>query len=125
MIELHELRDVNGEFKKYQGFTIKPEIGCLVRIIREFTNNRVNMPYRENTFDHLSIHKVYKVNKVINVTQVRIVDDSGCYVHLTKSEFQVVKHISDEEIKLWEQQYHMLKKLNDWLPGKVNNNNCS
>jgi hypothetical protein len=118
-MDIFELIDTDGQCKKYRGFEVKPKVDDLIKIISIPKYPSDLGPYRSNTFDHLSIEKVYKVYKVLGIHQVLIRDDINESVHLTKNQYQIVEEISDKEIELLKQQNEMLGIINTMIRSKV------
>ncbi|MFJ5768916.1 hypothetical protein [Psychrobacillus sp. NPDC093180] len=118
-MEIFDLMDPNGEFKKYRGFQVKPQVGNLIRILDIPKARTILTPNRMNTFKDLSSEKVYTVHRVVNVNQVVIRDDIGDSVHLTVSQYQVVEEISNKEIELLKQNREMLGIIDKMIKSKL------
>ncbi|MBO1003163.1 hypothetical protein [Pseudogracilibacillus auburnensis] len=101
-MEIHELKDLNGNKTKYHGLdtAVKPKEGMLIRILEIF-EGKGNLIVINNPLllEDLSTDKVYEVRKVLDTYRVRIRNDKGITVDLSKSLFQIVKKVSDKEIK--------------------------
>lgn len=115
---IFKLMNSDGQLKKYQGFKVKPEVDALIRILYIPTDIKTVEPNRKNTFNNLSLEKVYTVYKVANINQVLIKDDREDIAHLTQSQYQIVEEISDKEIELLKQNTEMLAILSAMIKSK-------
>ncbi|NBJ68317.1 MULTISPECIES: hypothetical protein [Clostridia] len=111
-MEIHNLKDLSGKTRKFRGFEpIKPEVGSLIRVIRD-SSNPVSIN-KANVYNNLSMDRVYEVFKVFNEFEVFIKDDQDITVRLTKSLYQVVEEISDKEIKNFTDLISVLKSFDN------------
>lgn len=100
-MDIFELKNFDGKIQKFRGFNIKPESGLTVRIIKNNKEDKSKLdPRRVNVYNDLSLDKVYKIYRVVNVNQVIVIDDTNCNVHLYPSQFQIVEELTSKEVDL-------------------------
>ena len=118
-MEIFELSDKLGEIKKYQGFNIKPEVDNLGRI--KYIPKKTDPLYTNffHRFEKLSMEKVYKIYRIVNVNQIIIRDDMDESVLLTPSFYQVIEELTDKELVLLKERREMLKVIDKMIKSKV------
>lgn len=117
-MEIFDLMNSERQSKTYRGFKVKPQVKDLIRVLHIPKDRTILAPKRINTFNDLSLEKVYTAYRVVNVNQVVIRDDIGDSVLLTASQYQVVEEISKKELELLKQNTEMLGIIDKMIKSK-------
>lgn len=112
-MEIHHLINLNGKLVKYRGFYTKPKVGFYIRV--GHTPFSVKRFHEEHRLNNLSPDKIYEVYKVKNVYEVYIKNDKGFTSRLTKSLYQVVEEVTDEEINSFKETKIVLSNFDKVL----------
>ncbi|MEV9639163.1 hypothetical protein ABZ756_00535 [Mammaliicoccus sciuri] len=115
-MDFYESEDDLGRVAKYCAYIRKPEVGDLIQVIFPSELNQRN---DTNTFNNLSINRVYEVHRVVNVHQIIVRDDIKELAHLTKVHFRLMREITEEELKEYMEEKKLVMAINELFKFKA------